>query len=193
MSFIEAFTETMGSEGGYANDPTDRGGETYRGVSRVHHPDWLGWVIIDRLREREDFPQCLNGNREAQIAVQDFYRIEYWDRLLGSMVDEVSPDIAAELFDTAVNMGKYRAVKFLQSGLNTLNRDESLFLDLVEDGKIGKRTIGALKQLTAKDLPVLLKMMNVLQGAHYMAIMGRNHSQEKYARGWFSRVSITKE
>ena len=193
MSFQAAFDATIGHEGGYANDPDDRGGETYKGVSRVHHPDWLGWVIVDRLRSREDFPQCLSSNREAQIAVQDFYRLRFWDRLLGSMVDEVSPAVAGELFDTAVNASKQRGTKILQTSLNALNRDQRLYSDLAEDGRIGNKTVNALRELPAKDLPVLLKMMNVLQGAHYMAIMGRNHSQEKYARGWFSRVSITKE
>ncbi len=38
MSFTNAYDETMGYEGGYVHDPTDRGGETYKGISSfLHH------------------------------------------------------------------------------------------------------------------------------------------------------------
>ncbi|MFM7564688.1 MAG: glycosyl hydrolase 108 family protein, partial [Planctomycetota bacterium] len=36
--FAIAFDETMINEGGYVDDPDDRGGETYRGVARRFHP-----------------------------------------------------------------------------------------------------------------------------------------------------------
>ena len=41
-NFDEAFALTMKSEGGYANNPNDTGGETYKGVSRKNHPKWNG-------------------------------------------------------------------------------------------------------------------------------------------------------
>ena len=45
--FSEAFTQTAAHEGGYSNDPLDRGGETYRGIARVHHPDWALLVHLE--------------------------------------------------------------------------------------------------------------------------------------------------
>jgi type VI secretion system secreted protein VgrG len=40
-NFLKAFNTTMTFEGGYANDPDDAGGETYMGISRRYHPDWV--------------------------------------------------------------------------------------------------------------------------------------------------------
>ena len=95
------------------------------------------------------------------------------------------------MFDTGVNLGVKRAAKFLQRALNYLNRNEDLFPDLVDDGIIGNKTFSAMLRIaTEKDGEVLLKIMNVLQGMHYLDYMKKSPTQEKYARGWFKRVSL---
>jgi hypothetical protein len=44
-----------------------------------------------------------------------------------------------------------------------------------------------------KDKPeLLLKILNVFQGMHYIDFMTKSPIQEKYARGWFTRVEIEK-
>jgi hypothetical protein len=40
------------------------------------------------------------------------------------------------------------------------------------------------------DEEVLLKIMNVLQGMHYLNFIKQSPIQERFARGWFSRVSL---
>ncbi|GAJ23902.1 unnamed protein product, partial [marine sediment metagenome] len=40
------------------------------------------------------------------------------------------------------------------------------------------------------DLSYLLKVMNILQGMHYIEYMRKSPTQEKYARGWLKRVKI---
>ena len=65
--------------------------------------------------------------------------------------------------------------------------------DLEEDGFVGAKTIKALAKFLQKDNPdYLLKLLNILQGARYVEIMKNNPTQEKYARGWLNRVSITR-
>jgi len=70
--------------------------------------------------------------------VKAFYKENYWDKFLGDEIN--SQEIADEIFDTSVNMGVERAVKFLQKALNYLNRDELLYLNLVVDGSIENNT-----------------------------------------------------
>lgn len=36
--FDKAHLEVMGNEGGYANNPVDAGGETYKGIARKFWP-----------------------------------------------------------------------------------------------------------------------------------------------------------
>ena len=160
-NFDEAFDITMGHEGGYVNDPNDAGGETYRGISRRYHPTWSGWNVIDDTKPHID-------HNELDPYVREFYEAHYWDRLRLDEFDD--QEIAEEMFDTAVNMGVGRAGRFLQESLNYLNRNESLFYDLVVDGKIGPATLAALNEITSHgDEEILLVMLNAVSYTHLRA------------------------
>jgi len=187
-----AFDITLAHEGGYDNDPDDAGGETYKGVARKYYPTWAGWAIIDAAKEEPNFPDSLKGNIVLDSMIREFYRINYWNRFDGDGLSEQL--LANELFDTGVNMGVSRAVEFLQKALNVLNRNGKLYDDIGEDGKFGNDTITALSAYLSTDsVNLLLKIMNVLQGMHYVNYMTKNPTQEKYARGWFARVEFVKK
>jgi lysozyme family protein len=189
--FVDAYSITMHHEGGYVNDPDDVGGETYKGIARRYNPDWEGWGIVDMEKSKEDFPKCLEFDESLQRSVKTFYKQRYFDPFVG---DEMPRDLALEMFDTAVNMGVGRAVKFLQISLNILNRNQKLYKDMVVDSSYGPTTNDRLKAYLTKDgdTRVLVKMLNILQGAHYIEYMNKSPKQEKFARGWFKRVSISK-
>ncbi len=191
MSYFEnAYAMTLHHEGGYCHDPDDVGGETYKGISRVYNPSWEGWRIVDILRSDHKFPKSLELSNELQICVKRLYKQRYFDPYRG---DDMSEELAMEMFDTSVNMGVGRAVKFLQIALNVLNRNQKLYPDMVEDGDYGKTTHRCLQHyLTNDKILLLVKMINVLQGMHYIKYMKKSPKQEKYARGWFNRVSISK-
>jgi len=192
-NFKIAFNKTMGHEGGYSNDPDDVGKETYRGISRRYNPSWKGWDIVDECKKHSsNIDECMRmkGNVVDDL-VEYFYKVKYWNPFWGD--DIFNQIIANELFDTSVNMGVKRAVTFLQQSLNYLNRNGQLYDDISEDGVFGKKTMKAFNSLPMKDYAILYKMMNVLQGMHYMDYMSDSPKQEKYARGWFNRVNFIKE
>lgn len=187
--FDKALPDVLAHEGGYVNDPDDLGGETYKGVARRFNGSWPGWQRIDRARRQRGFPGSLGRDRILQQLVRAFYKQHYWDKFQGDAIPEQA--VADELFDTAVNLGVARAVGFLQRALNVLNRNGALYPDLVEDGVFGPRSLAAINTLLARDTPAyLLKVLNILQGMHYVEFMTRSPVQEKYARGWLKRVKI---
>jgi lysozyme family protein len=186
--FDLAYAKTSAYEGGYAKDPIDRGGETYRGIARLRHPDWAGWRRIDAHKQKRAFPDDLDADRTLQTKVRTFYRSVFWDRCRG---DELADQaVADELYDSAVNLGVRRAVRFLQSSLNLLNRNQRDYADLIEDGWFGAKTLAALEALLKKDRDseTLVKLMNIHQGARYVEIMAANPDQERFARGWIRRA-----
>lgn len=190
-NFDEAYDITLGHEGGYTNDPVDVGGETYKGVARRYYPDWRGWEIIDDAKSINNFPNNLRGNTNLDKMIKTFYKKLYWNLFWGD--DIPNQEVANEMFDTGVNMGVGRAVKYLQKGLNVLNRNQKNYRDIVEDGGFGNNTMTALNQyLSVDDASFLLKVMNILQGMHYIDYMTKSPTQERFARGWLKRVSITK-
>lgn len=191
-NFDIAYEKIMHHEGGYINDIDDYGGETYKGISRRYHPKWSGWTIIDQMKKHKNFPYNLKDSNILNSMVKDFYKEKYWDQFLGD--DIKSKNISIELFDISVNMGVNRAVKFLQKSLNLLNRNQTFFDDLVEDGIMGKNTITALNTYLWNDEEhYLLKLINIFQGNHYIEFMTKNPKQEKYARGWLNRIEIYKK
>ncbi len=191
--FDEAFEKTAAIEGGYVLDPDDAGGETYKGVSRRFNPSWGGWDKIDEMKKanpgKRKFDNIFDQDDALQQEVRFFYKHSYWDKFWGD--DIPVQEIGEELFDTGVNLGVRRAVRFFQEGLNLLNRNEKNYVDIVEDGLFGRNTLKALNAyLKNDDISVLLKVMNIFQGMHYIEYMRKDPVQEKYARGWLKRVKL---
>jgi len=190
-NFDEAYEVTMRAEGGYSCDPDDAGGETYKGIARRYNGDWEGWMIIEAYRDSATFEQDLANDSILQNLVKKFYKQKYWDV---NLLDEFKSElIAKEMFDTGVNMGVSRAAEFLQKSLNLLNKNEKIYDDLVADGKIGNKSMNALKIIMDNgEEKLLYKFLNVFQAMHYIEYMTKSPTQEKYARGWFNRVDFVK-
>ncbi|HBA72315.1 MAG TPA: peptidoglycan-binding protein [Geobacter sp.] len=194
-AFQKAYDNTMRHEGGFSNDPDDPGGMTYMGISREYHPSWSGWYLVDEhIVNISRVPDVVHENFLLE-KVQTFYASEFWDRLQCDFVAGLSVDLAVELFDTAVNLGRHRAIEIMQDALNLLNRNGALYIDLVVDGQMGMKTRGALaayfKRRHAEDYAQaevsLIRVMNHLQAAHYIRLMRKYPWKEKYA-GWFART-----
>ena len=151
----------MEYEGGYINDPNDRGGETNFGISRNSYPtEDIKNMTIERAKE--------------------IYKRDYWNPL---RLDELaSANIAEEIFEQAVNMGRRAAARHVQEALNYLRYDIKI------DGSIGPETIEAINDF--QDSRVLLKVLNGIQFCLYLNIVKVDPSQGKFARGWLRRITI---
>lgn len=188
-NFEKALKHMLEFEGGYANDSTDSGGETFRGVSRRNWPKWPGWPLIDRAKaEGVRTAKAINarfaGNSEMEALVADFYRANFWrpfERL------GLPGRITEKMFDTAVNMGHGRAAKLLQTALNSLGP----VVKLAVDGAIGPRTMDALCLIldTRSGESRVLTAYAEAQASHYRAIVRANPSQSKFLNGWLRRAA----
>ena len=191
--FEIAYGETELREGGYVNDPVDRGGETHRGVTRKFHPKWPGWKIIDQIKNEypKDFKERINDNDELASLAKELYRQKYWAPIRG---DELpNQHIANKVFDTGVNQGVATSIRYLQEGLNVLNRNQKNYPDIKIDGKLGDKTLKTLSdflKLEKGQPDYLLKVLNLMQAAFYLDIMRRDSTQERFARGWLNRVDL---
>lgn len=162
-------------EGGYVNHPADRGGATMYGitaeVARAH-----GYVGPMRQMPRAE--------------AEAIYRRLYWLRPNLGAVATHSRAVAAELFDTGVNMGPAVAITFLQRALTALNRGASDYPDLVPDGRIGPATLNALQRfLTVRGAggeTVLLRALDALQGERYLRLAERRPANEAFLYGWLA-------
>lgn len=189
---------------GYSNDPHDPGGETVFGIARNKHPNCAVFTVLDmecRLactvgRKFDPKMAPARAIERMRERAADFYFGEFWRRTGAHMWGEMFPTLAELLFDCAVNQGSELQVRFLQTGINTLNRGyraetggESLFPNLRPDGRFGMKTNGALGTLVAHDglLPTeerLIKLCVGQQIARYIQLCERDEKFERYIRGW---------
>lgn len=175
MTIEKLIGDVIAKEGGYSHHSADRGGPTRWGVTQA---------VAQRHGYRGDmrhFPY-----RDA-VAI---YRIQYWLRPGFDKIAEHAPSLAAELFDTGVNMGPAVATGFLQRALNALNRNGADFHDLATDRKIGTQTIAALQQFLRKrgtnGEAVLRKAVDALQGERYITLTETRPRNEAFLYGWLA-------
>jgi len=164
---------TIGVEGRYSANLNDRGGPTCWGISRQVARAY-GYTGDMRTMPRP-------------IAVE-IYRKRYWEEPGLARVGDLAPNLAAELFDTGVNMGTSVPGTFLQRVLNVMNRQASDYPDIPVDGRIGTMSIASLsaflKVRGAAGENILIKACDALQGARYIGIAESDASQEAFVFGW---------
>lgn len=160
-------------EGGYTNDPKDRGGETNMGIT----------LVVARQFGYKGDMEDLTYDQAVNIYYQRYFLAPKYQA-----VSVLSWPVALELFDTGVNMGPATATMFLQRSLNVLNNEGKMFPDLPVDGGIGPITLDALKTFLtvrgAEGERVLLRALNCLQGARYIEITEKDKTQERFTYGW---------
>lgn len=175
MDISALIDEVIAREGGYSNHPADRGGPTHFGITQA-------------VARTNGFM----GDMRAlpRSVAEAIYRRLYWEKPGFAFVAELTPAIAEELFDTAVNMGPGIASAFLQRTLNALNRDAADYPDLMVDKAIGAKTLaalGAFMKIRGKaGEKVLLKALEALQGERYLALAESRPANEAFLYGWLA-------
>lgn len=175
MMVEELIDEVIGREGGYTNHPADRGGATR-------------WGVTEAVARAHGYRGEMRAFPRGEAAA--IYRRLYWQRPGYDRVAVIAPEAAAELFDTAVNMGPDTASTFLQRALNALNRNGRDYADLVVDGRVGPVTLAALsgflKVRGKAGEGVLVKALDALQGARYIALAEARAANEAFLYGWLA-------
>lgn len=135
--FERAFAKVVANEGGYVNNPNDKGGETYMGICRKNYSKNYMWTIIDVIKNRvgnvvKYINEECKKNKELLIQVKSIYKINYWNKL--NLNEIKSQTIANMMFDDAVNRGLVAAIKTAQK-----------VVKMKETGRMSKELMDKLK------------------------------------------------
>ncbi|MBE7246617.1 MAG: glycoside hydrolase family 108 protein [Actinomycetospora chiangmaiensis] len=163
-TFPSAIAYVLAHEGGYVNDPKDKGGPTNLGITLATLSAWRGTEVsaID--------VQSL-GRPEATA----IYRAKFWDRIRAALLP-TGLDYA--MFDFAVNSGAGRAARFLQ----TLLKARKLYAGEI-DGGIGAKTLEALAKVT--DVARLIGDLSAMRLKYLRTLDGWG----RFGKGWARRVA----
>lgn len=158
--FEEAVAELLREEGGYANDPADKGKETKYGISKRSYPDLdIRNLTVDQAKA--------------------IYFRDFWQRL--RLSDIPHPRIRAELLDSAVLSGPLFAAECLQRSLAVLG------WPVKRDGRIGPETLAMTRQVCASNPKGLFICLNGFQFMRFVMILEDQPDQLRFAKGWISR------
>lgn len=102
MTFDKALKFILKWEGGYVNNPNDKGGATNKGITQNTYNNWL----------RSKGQNLKDVRNITDSEVKEIYYNNYW---LKAGCDKMSEKFANLAFDTAVNMGVSRVSEFLKA------------------------------------------------------------------------------
>ncbi len=175
--FDKCYDHLLKNEGGYANHPNDKGGETYKGIARKYHNNWVGWELIDEYKKAGGFPDNAYNDSSLNQLVRLFYKSIFWDKMnLDFIVNENS---ILQIFDMGVNSGIKTAAKLAQKSCDK---------ELVIDGILGWKTAFEINSLGFRFFDKYVKQRII----YYNGLVAKNPTQNVFLKGWIKRAKNTK-
>jgi lysozyme family protein len=159
MGFDEALRFTLGEEGGYVDDPRDRGGATNQGVTQASYDSWCR----SRRLAAQDV-RLISGSD-----VRDLYRERFWH---AGHCEELPMPLAVAHFDWCVNHGPGGALVTLQQAVG-----------VAADGLWGPATVSA-----AANTPAAHIRYDALRRQWYLKRVAEAPDQAAFLKGWLRRV-----
>ena len=161
MNFDMAFETLIGHEGGFTDNPKDKGNWT-GGKIGVGQLTGTKYGISARSYPGENIKEM------TLVRAKDIYQRDYWWK---AGCDLVPDCVKFDLFDTAVNAGPTSAIKMIQ-------RAAGVF----DDGVIGPKTMQAFSTI---DPQLLDKRFS----GHRLDHLNNLESWPDFGRGWAQRIA----
>jgi lysozyme family protein len=170
MSYSDAIKLILEHEGGYVNDPDDRGGATNFGIIQTTYDSYR--------KSKKLSPQPVKDIEQSEV--QEIYYNNYW---LDALCDKLPFNLAIVHFDFAVNAGISQAIKTLQR-----------VLKVDADGQFGPRSFEALgTAIRNRGVNALVDAYSSERVAFYITITENRPANLKFLRGWYNRTCKTRD
>lgn len=158
-TFDICLASVLKEEGGYVNNPLDKGGATNLGATQAAWSAWIGHpaTIADMMAL-------------TPSAVTPFYRVNYWQPIYG---DALPPALALCVFHASVNSGPGTAARSLQA-----------IVGASVDGHIGPATLKEVQAYASlHGISALVQTYQDVRTAYYRTLS--NFST--FGAGWLAR------
>lgn len=191
--YAAAIDKLLRIEGGYVDDPADRGGATKYGIS-------LRFLAAEGAFDEDgdgkaDFDLDMDGDIDGKdirlLTLGDarfLYLKSFWRPIGG---DRLPQPIGEMLFDQAVNGGAHAARKMLQRAINYCLIAGGRRDLLKVDGALGSITNSRMEWVLehrALGTAALVEAYREQVKARYRAIAKSYPSQKRFLKGWLNRA-----
>lgn len=169
MHLEHLIDEVLRNEGGFVNHPADRGGPTNFGITQA---------TLSRFLQRA---ATIEDVRELDVSTaRDIYELRYYR---APRIDKLPPPIQPFVFDSAVNHGPRRAIRFVQTVCNDAGLGP-----LVVDGLMGPKTKAVAEKCQLDMGDWMLVALVEERQMFYINIVSADDSQVVFLAGWFNRA-----
>lgn len=151
-------------EGGYVNNPSDKGGPTNMGITLQ---------TLRQINPDATIADIKNLSRAEAISIYDK---NYWQKYAIVDMPEGIQDV---VFDTFVQHNPQTAIKLIQSALNSMGQSIEV------DGKMGSNTLKAINTVNTEQLRGTLLGV---RRQYYENKVAENPSQQQFLKGWLNRL-----
>lgn len=159
-NFNDALDFVLKWEGGFVDNPHDRGGATNKGITQETYNHW---------RIAQDLP--VHSVRLIDDSeVRSIYWVDYW---IKGRCDVMSRPIAIAHFDGCVQHGVRQSSLFLQRAI-----------PVRDDGVIGPRTLEALRKKDPKEIT----QTYINQRIVFYEMLAKRPGQSRFLKGWMNRI-----
>ena len=160
------------TEGGYSNNPLDKGGETNHRIT----------IKVARANGYNGPIAGMTTNEAATI-----YKSQYWINPKFDKIFDIDNQLSFMLFQFGVLAGTTTASKMLQRALNSLIKQPELVLPI--DGVIGNHTIQMLsiivsQHIKGESIKVIRGMVMAQQSVYLIECAERNINDKQFEYGW---------
>lgn len=169
LSIEVMINDVLVAEGGYVNNPYDRGGPTNYGITLSTLSKFL-----QRAATVEEVKKL-----DIQTA-RDIYELRYYR---APRIDKLPEFIQPFVFDSAVNHGPRRAVKFVQEICNDAGLGP-----LTVDGLMGPKTKAVAEACYETMREWMLVALVEERQMFYVNIVLNNETQMQFLKGWLNRA-----
>lgn len=196
--YAAAVGKLFGEEGGFVDDPADRGGATKYGIS-------LRFLAAEGAFDsdadgKSEFDLDMDGDIDGQdirkltrADARVLYHRCFW---LKVGADQLVAPLGEMLFDQAVNGGLSAAKKLLQRAVNHCLMEAGRSgvaapLPIGVDGAIGQGTLERVQWILrypGQGMPKLVAAYREAVRERYREIVRRKPSQKRFLRGWLARA-----
>jgi lysozyme family protein len=178
--FNIAFDKLMEHEGGFVDDPQDRGGATKYGISLRYLKSRKDVVDYDGDGDVDKDDICKMNKMDAKV----IYYNDWWRKYGYYKVN--SQNLSAKIFDLSVNMGPKNPHKFAQKACNLISGSS-----LSVDGIFGQKTIDALNNLEQDSIRKVLHLICLYAIEFYLNITITSEESfsknSRFVNGWINR------
>lgn len=157
-NFAAALAFTLQVEGGWSDDPRDKGGPTNHGITLTTLQKYYRGATLNNLRSINNFE------------VADIYRDGYWRTVRG---DDLPAGVDLSVFDFGVTSDPSRSIRLLQDAVN-----------VTADGILGPISMRAVAALN----PVVLigglwgRQMTYYEGLPTFKVFGKGWTARAHQR-----------